>query len=85
MLSDDDDNDDFGLDQAIGSIDVEYTESEDHKKSQKSEVGITQSIDEIMKDFPGVVVKPNNFMIDLDLDMEKEEEQPEEQLLVTPK
>ena len=74
MLSDDDNDDEFGLDRAIGSIDVEYTESEDQKKSQKSEVGITQSIDEIINDFPGVIVKPNNFMIDLELDMEKEEE-----------
>ena len=91
MLSDDEDDDDFGLDRAIGSIDVEYTESDDHKKSSNADVGgFTQSIDEIMNDFPGVVVKPNNFMLDLDFDQEKDyqqqqEQEPEEILLVTPR
>ena len=77
MLSDDeDDDDDFGLDRAIGSIDVEYTESDDQKKSSNADVGgFTQSIDEIMNDFPGVVVKPNNFMLDLDFDQEKDYQQ----------
>jgi hypothetical protein len=37
-----------------------------------------------MKDFPGVIVKPNNFMIDLDLEIEKEEEKETEQILKTP-
>ena len=91
MLSDDEDDDDFGLDRAIGSIDVEYTESDDQKKSSNADVGgFTQSIDEIMNDFPGVVVKPNNFMLDLDFDQEKDyqqqqEQEPEEILLVTPR
>ena len=76
MLSDDEDDDDFGLDRAIGSIDVEYTESDDQKKSSNADVGgFTQSIDEIMNDFPGVVVKPNNFMLDLDFDQEKDYQQ----------
>jgi hypothetical protein len=89
MLSDDEDDDDFGLDRAIGSIDVEYTESDDQKKSSNADVGgFTQSIDEIMNDFPGVVVKPNNFMLDLDFDQEKDyqqQQEPEEILLVTPR
>ena len=73
MISDDSDDDEFGLDRAIGSIEVENNSEQDQPVS-KPEVGITQSIDEIINDFPGVIVKQNNFMKnnfmkDLELDI----------------